>query len=53
MAASQPAEEVPDLTPREWDVLDHLASGATDKEIAIQLSISVHTVKSHVVSILS
>jgi DNA-binding NarL/FixJ family response regulator len=47
------AEEVPDLTPRERDVLDHLASGATDKEIAILLSISVHTVKSHVRSILS
>ena len=47
------AEEVPDLTPREQNVLDHLVSGATDKEIAIQLSISVHTVKSHVRSILN
>ena len=40
-------------TSRERDVLDHLAPGATDKEIAIQLSISVHTVKSHVRSILN
>ena len=52
-ATKSSAEEVPDLTPRERDVLDHLASGATDKEIAIQLSISVHTIKSHVRSILS
>jgi DNA-binding NarL/FixJ family response regulator len=52
-ATKSSAEEVPDLTPRERDVLDHLASGATDKEIAILLSISVHTVKSHVRSILS
>ena len=52
-ATKSSSEEVPDLTPRERDVLDHLASGATDKEIAIQLSISVHTVKSHVRSILS
>ena len=52
-ATKSSTEEVPDLTPRERDVLDHLASGATDKEIAIQLSISVHTVKSHVRSILS
>ena len=52
-ATKSSAEEVPDLTPRERDVLDHLASGATDKDIAIHLSISVHTVKSHVRSILS
>lgn len=52
-ARKSSAEEVPDLTPRERDVLDHLSSGATDKEIAIHLSISVHTVKSHVRSILS
>ncbi len=52
-ATKSSAEAVPDLTPRERDVLNHLASGATDKEIAIHLSISVHTVKSHVRSILS
>jgi DNA-binding NarL/FixJ family response regulator len=46
-------KEIPDLTPREQDVLDQLAAGATDKAIAIQLSISVHTVKSHVRSILN
>jgi DNA-binding NarL/FixJ family response regulator len=42
-----------DFTFREKEVLDVLASGATDREIANQLSISVHTVKSHVRHILS
>ncbi len=42
-----------DLTPREHEVLNLIASGATDKEIAAQLSLSLHTVKSHVHSILS
>lgn len=48
-----PAEKVPDLTPREREVLNQVAFGATNKEIAAQLSVSVHTVKSHVSSILS
>ncbi len=43
----------PDLTPREREVLNLVATGATDKEIAAQLSLSLHTVKSHVHSILS
>ena len=42
-----------DLTPREREVLNLIATRATDKEIAAQLSLSVHTVKSHVRSILS
>ncbi len=42
----------PDLTPREREVLNLVATGATDKEIAAQLSLSLHTVKSHVHSIL-
>ena len=41
------------LTPREHDILDHLAAGLTDKEIAAQLSLSLHTVKTHVRNILS
>jgi DNA-binding NarL/FixJ family response regulator len=41
------------LTAREQEVLDLIATGATDKEIAAQLALSLHTVKSHVRSILS
>ncbi len=46
-------EDFPDLTSREQDVLSLIARRATDKEIASQLSISVHTVKTHVRNILS
>jgi DNA-binding CsgD family transcriptional regulator len=41
-----------DLTPRELDVLALLAEGASNKMIARQLDISVHTVKFHVGSLL-
>jgi DNA-binding NarL/FixJ family response regulator len=41
------------LTVREKEVLDLIATGATDKEIAAQLALSLHTVKSHVRSILN
>lgn len=41
-----------DLTPRELDVLTLLAEGASNKAIARQLGISVHTAKFHVASIL-
>jgi DNA-binding NarL/FixJ family response regulator len=53
LAPNLPAEEEPGLTPREREILRLVANGMTDKEIAAQLSISVHTVKSHVRSILS
>jgi len=43
--------EVP-LTPRELEVLTLLAEGASNKTIARQLGISVHTVKFHVGSLL-
>jgi LuxR family maltose regulon positive regulatory protein len=36
------------LTPREQEVLKHLAAGLTNGEIAAQLVISVETVKKHV-----
>ncbi len=42
-----------ELTLREYDVLNCIADGATDKEIAATLSISLHTVKTHVRNILS
>jgi DNA-binding NarL/FixJ family response regulator len=41
-----------DLTPRELDVLTSLAEGASNKAIAKQLGISVHTAKFHVSSLL-
>jgi len=40
------------LTPRELQVLERMAAGATNKVIARQLDISIHTVKFHVASIL-
>ena len=47
------AGEAAGLTLREQEVLDLIATGATDKEIAERLSLSLHTVKSHVRNILS
>lgn len=47
------SEEVPALTSREQEVLGLAAEGATDKEIAEALSISLHTVKSHMRNILA
>jgi len=47
------AAELPEpLTPREKEVLQWLAAGHGNKEIAARLSISDHTVKFHVASIL-
>ncbi|WP_046869467.1 response regulator transcription factor [Microvirga massiliensis] len=40
------------LTPRELEVLSLLAEGASNKEIARRLGISVHTAKYHVGSLL-
>lgn len=42
-----------DLTAREREVLNCIATGATDREIATQLSLSLHTVKTHVRNILN
>ena len=46
------AELAEPLTPRESEVLQMLASGLANKEIAARLVISEHTVKFHVASIL-
>jgi DNA-binding NarL/FixJ family response regulator len=49
----RPFAELPEpLTPREGEVLQMLASGLANKEIATRLAISEHTVKFHVASIL-
>lgn len=40
------------LTPREWQVIDLIADGSSNKEISSRLHLSVHTVKSHVHSVL-
>jgi len=42
----------PRLTPRERDVLQRIAAGAYDREIAQELTIAETTVKTHVRSIL-
>jgi DNA-binding NarL/FixJ family response regulator len=51
--ASRPLADLAEpLTPRESEVLQMLASGLGNKEIAARLAISEHTVKFHVASIL-
>ncbi|MEM8705412.1 MAG: response regulator transcription factor [Actinomycetota bacterium] len=55
-AAADPAataeDDLDQLTPREKEVLRHLARGYTYKEIARQLSISIKTVETHASSVL-
>ncbi len=48
-AQPPPAET---LTPREREVLERMAEGLSNKEIAAQLSISEHTAKFHIASIM-
>jgi LuxR family maltose regulon positive regulatory protein len=53
--AAQPAAAVADstlLSPREWEVLERIAAGDSNKVIARVLDISPHTVKRHVANIL-
>jgi DNA-binding CsgD family transcriptional regulator len=51
-AVASPYEQVASLTPREIEVLNLMAEGASNKTIARRLEISVHTVKFHVGSLL-
>ena len=46
-------ERASPLTPREMEILSLLAAGDSNKTIAMRLSLSVHTVKFHISSILS
>ena len=48
-----PLAPVEDLTAREHEVMTHLSSGLSNKEIAAKMHISDHTVKFHVNAILS
>ena len=50
--AGDDADDLDRLTPREQEVLRHLARGYTYKEIARRLSISVKTVESHASAVL-
>jgi DNA-binding CsgD family transcriptional regulator len=54
LAPPQPAPPDPDaaLTPREREVLELMAEGASNKMIARALGISVHTAKFHVGSVI-
>lgn len=50
--ARQPRDR-PDITPREWEVLELLCDGATTAEMASRLFLSQVTVRRHVSSILA
>ena len=50
--APQPETELDLLTPREREVLQHIARGYMYKEIALRLDISPKTVEAHVSSVL-
>ncbi len=52
-ASADIVDESVTLTRREQEVLSLVAQGATDKEIAEALSVSLHTVKSHMRNILA
>ncbi|MCE5180659.1 MAG: response regulator transcription factor [Betaproteobacteria bacterium] len=51
-AAPQPGEEHEKLSPREKEIITHLARGASNKEVARALGVAESTVKIHVQSIL-
>ena len=48
----EPAAELDILTPREREILQHIARGYLYKEIALRLGISAKTVEAHVSSVL-
>jgi DNA-binding NarL/FixJ family response regulator len=52
-ANDEDEDEIPTLTMREQEVLGLVAQGMADKDIAAALSLSLHTVKSHLRNILA
>jgi DNA-binding NarL/FixJ family response regulator len=52
-ASEQSTEAITQLTPREQDVLELIADGSTNRDIAHQLHIAEGTVKSHVTHLLT
>jgi len=52
-ARPESSPHITKLTPREIEVLNLIAHGRSNKEIAAELNISIHTVKNHVSNILS
>ena len=53
MAAPSPATRLADLSPRETDTLRALARGLSNAEIAAELYVTEHTVKTHVSNLLA
>ncbi|MFQ5645132.1 MAG: response regulator transcription factor, partial [Thiogranum sp.] len=53
IAISTVEQSTSPLTSRERQVLTRVSEGLTDKEIAARLSLSIHTVKSHMRNILA
>jgi len=51
VSSSTEAEQGSTLTEREIEILRMMANGASNKQIAVRLSISSHTVKTHVSNI--
>ncbi|GHC56468.1 hypothetical protein GCM10010096_31730 [Alcaligenes pakistanensis] len=49
---ARPEPMLPDLTPRESEVFHRLLVGQSNKQIALELSMALPTVKTHVKSIL-
>jgi two-component system, NarL family, response regulator DesR len=47
-----PPPRCDDLTPREQQVLDHIADGESNQEIATRLTVTIRTVKHHVSNLL-